>query len=73
MYAEFWQTNQRKNLLLFCNLLKISLTNTDPTLDKSNALKGLVVAAVGRAEAAGELKAATSIRLQQMCALLCAT
>ena len=38
------------------DLLKISLGNTDPTLDKSNALKGLVVAAVGRAEAARELK-----------------
>ncbi|KAL3142120.1 hypothetical protein ABBQ32_004738 [Trebouxia sp. C0010 RCD-2024] len=38
------------------DLLKISLSKADPTLDKSNALKGLVVAAVGRAEAAGELK-----------------
>ena len=45
-----------KGLATVFDLLKISLTKTDPTLDKSNALKGLVVAAVGRAEAAGELK-----------------
>ena len=38
------------------DLLKISLSKADPTLDKSSALKGLVVAAVGRAEAAGELQ-----------------
>ena len=45
-----------KELAAVFDLLKISLTKTDPTLDKSNALKGLVVAAVGRTEAAGELK-----------------
>jgi len=45
-----------KELAAVFDLLKISLGKTDPTLDKSNALKGLVVAAVGRAEAAGELK-----------------
>jgi len=45
-----------KQLAAVFDLLKISLSKTDPTLDKSNALKGLVVAAVGRAEAAGELK-----------------
>ena len=31
------------------DLLKMSLSKTDPTLDKSNALKGLVAAAVERA------------------------
>ncbi|DBB10698.1 TPA: hypothetical protein ACH3X3_007197 [Trebouxia sp. C0006] len=45
-----------KELAAVFDLLKISLSKADPTLDKSNALKGLVVAAVGRAEAAGELK-----------------
>ena len=45
-----------KELVAVFDLLKISLSKADPTLDKSNALKGLVVAAVGRAEAAGELK-----------------
>ena len=45
-----------KELAAVFDLLKISLGKTDPTLDKSNALKGLVVAAVGRAEAARELK-----------------
>ena len=45
-----------KELAAVFDLLKISLSKTDPTLDKSNALKGLVVAAVARAEAAGELK-----------------
>lgn len=45
-----------KELAAVFDLLKISLSKTDPTLDKSNALKGLVVAAVVRAEAAGELK-----------------
>ena len=45
-----------KGLAAVFDLLKISLSKADPTLDKSNALKGLVVAAVGRAEAAGELK-----------------
>ena len=45
-----------KELAAGFDLLKISLSKADPTLDKSNALKGLVVAAVGRAEAAGELK-----------------
>ncbi|DBB00941.1 TPA: hypothetical protein ACH3X1_000855 [Trebouxia sp. C0004] len=45
-----------KKLAALFDLLKISLSKADPTLDKSNALKGLVVAAVGRAEAAGELK-----------------
>ena len=45
-----------KELAAVFDLLKISLGKTDPTLDKSNALKGLIVAAVGRAEAAGELK-----------------
>jgi len=45
-----------KELAAVFDLLKISLSKTDPTVDKSNALKGLVVAAVGRAEAAGELK-----------------
>ena len=45
-----------KELAIVFDLLKISLTKTGPTLDKSNALKGLVVAAVGRAEVAGELK-----------------
>lgn len=38
------------------DLLKISLSKTDPVLDVSNALKGLVVAAVWRAKAAGELR-----------------
>ena len=47
-----------KELAAVFDLLKISLSKADPTLDKSNALKGLVVAAVGRAEAAGELKGA---------------
>ena len=45
-----------KELAAVFDLLKISLSKTDPPLDKSNALKGLVVAAVARAEAAGELK-----------------
>ena len=45
-----------KELAAVFDLLKISLSKADPTLDKSNALKRLVVAAVGRAEAAGELK-----------------
>ncbi|KAL3144622.1 hypothetical protein ABBQ32_004344 [Trebouxia sp. C0010 RCD-2024] len=45
-----------KELAAVFDLLKISLNKTDPTLDKSNALKGLVVAAVARADAAGELK-----------------
>ncbi|DBA95035.1 TPA: hypothetical protein ACH3X1_002551 [Trebouxia sp. C0004] len=45
-----------KELAAAFDLLKISLSKTDPTVDKSNALKGLVVAAVERAEAAGELK-----------------
>ena len=45
-----------KKLAAVFDLLKISLNKTDPTLDKSNALKGLVVAAVARAEAAGDLK-----------------
>jgi len=45
-----------KELAAVFDLLKISLSKSDPTVDKSNALKGLVVAAVGRAEAAGELK-----------------
>ncbi|DBA90266.1 TPA: hypothetical protein ACH3X1_003558 [Trebouxia sp. C0004] len=45
-----------KELAAVFDLLKISLSKADPTLDKSDALKGLVVAAVGRAEAAGELK-----------------
>ena len=45
-----------KELAAVFDLLKISLSKADPTLDKSNALKELVVAAVGRAEAAGELK-----------------
>ena len=45
-----------KELAADFDLLKISLSKADPTLDKSHALKGLVVAAVGRAEAAGELK-----------------
>ncbi|KAL3143803.1 hypothetical protein ABBQ32_003630 [Trebouxia sp. C0010 RCD-2024] len=45
-----------KELAAVFDLLKISLSKADPTLDKSNALKGLVVAAVGRAQAAGELK-----------------
>lgn len=44
-----------KELAAVFDLPKISLRKTDPTLDRSNALKGLV-AAVGRAEAAGELK-----------------
>ena len=62
-----------KELAAVFDLLKISLSKADPTLDKSNALKGLVVAAVGRAEAAGELKGGDPTTLQQMCALLCAT
>ena len=33
-----------KELAAGFDLLKISLSKTDPTLDKSNALKGLVVA-----------------------------
>ena len=41
-----------KQLAAVFDLLKISLGKTDPTLDKSNALKGLVVVAVARAEAA---------------------
>ena len=45
-----------KELAADFDLLKISLNKADPTLDKSNALKGLVVAAAGRAEAAGEVK-----------------
>ncbi|KAL3157979.1 hypothetical protein ABBQ32_012378 [Trebouxia sp. C0010 RCD-2024] len=45
-----------KELAAVFDLRKISLSKADPTLDKSNAFKGLVVAAVGRAEAAGELK-----------------
>ena len=45
-----------KELAAVFDLLKISLSKTDPTLDKSNALKDLVVVAVARAEAAGELK-----------------
>ena len=45
-----------KELAAVFDLLKILLSKTDPTLDKSNALKGLVVAAVARVEAAGELK-----------------
>ena len=45
-----------KELAAVFDLLKISLSKTDPILDKSNALKGLVAAAVDRAEAAGELK-----------------
>ncbi|KAL3133245.1 hypothetical protein ABBQ38_007130 [Trebouxia sp. C0009 RCD-2024] len=45
-----------KELAAVLDLPKISLSKADPTLDKSNALKGLVVAAVGRAEGAGELK-----------------
>ncbi|KAL3146488.1 hypothetical protein ABBQ32_000745 [Trebouxia sp. C0010 RCD-2024] len=50
-------TNQSdRELAAVFGLLKISLSKADPTLDKSNALKGLVFAAVGRAEAAGELK-----------------
>ena len=44
-----------RELAAVFDLLKISLSKADPTLDKSNALKGLVVAAVGRAEAAGEV------------------
>ena len=48
--------DQSEKYLATFDLLKISLRKTDPTLDKSNALKGLVVAAVERAEAAGELK-----------------
>ena len=64
--------DQANELVAAFDLLKISLRKTDPTLDKSNALKGLIVAAVGRAEAAGELKAAAPIRLPKMCALLCA-
>ena len=45
-----------KELAAVFDLLKISLSKTDPTVDKSNALKGLVAAAIERAEAAGELK-----------------
>ncbi|KAL3149463.1 hypothetical protein ABBQ32_002248 [Trebouxia sp. C0010 RCD-2024] len=41
-----------KEVAAVFDLLKISLNKTDPTLDKSNALKGLVVAEVARAEAA---------------------
>ncbi|DBA90921.1 TPA: hypothetical protein ACH3X1_016131 [Trebouxia sp. C0004] len=44
-----------KELAAVFDLLKISLSKADPTLDKSNALKGLVVVAVGRAKAAREL------------------
>ena len=50
-----------KELAAVFDLLKISLSKADPILDKSNALKGLVVAAVGRAEAAGELKGGNQI------------
>ena len=45
-----------KELAVVFDLLEISLSKSDPTVDKSNALKGLIVAAVARAEAAGELK-----------------
>ena len=45
-----------KELAAVFDLLKVSLSKTDPTVDKSNALKGLVAAAVERAEARGELK-----------------
>ena len=46
----------KKELAAVFDLLKISLSKTDPTLDKSNAVKGLAVAAVAGAEAAGEMK-----------------
>ena len=45
-----------KDLAAVFDLLEISLSKADPTLDKSNALKGFVIAAIGRAEAAWELK-----------------
>ena len=45
-----------KELAAVVDLRKISLSTADPTPDKSNALKWLVVVVVGRAEVAGELK-----------------
>ena len=51
-----WQTNQKKELAAAFDRLEISLRKTDPTLDKSNALQGLVVPAVERAKEARELK-----------------
>ncbi|KAL3144256.1 hypothetical protein ABBQ32_004029 [Trebouxia sp. C0010 RCD-2024] len=50
-----------KELAAVFDLLKISLGKTDPTLDKSNALKGLVAAAIGRKQQESESRSDTGL------------